>query len=125
MPGLDWARERRRGARVDLLAELQGHVVTLDETITVRQVGPGGLTIETTAPLSARVTHDFRVTVDDRTALVRARLAHSRVQMQGDAVSYLSGLEFVEPSQDAIHILDEIVARAHQSLREARRDGPR
>jgi hypothetical protein len=117
MPGLDWARERRRGARVDLLAELQGHVVTLDEAIAVRQVSPGGLTIETTAPLSPRVTHDFRVVVDDRTAIVRARLAHSRVQMQGDAVSFVSGLEFVEPSQEALEILADIVVRAHESLR--------
>ena len=41
--------------RVDLLAELQGHVVTLDERVQVRQVSLGGMTVETTRPaLAAR-----------------------------------------------------------------------
>ena len=122
MSGFDRGRDRRRAPRVDLLAELQGHVVTLDESIVVRQVGHGGLTIETTAPLSPRLTHEFRVTADQRTAIVRARVAHSRVRMQGDAVSYLSGLEFVEPSQEAIEILEMIVER---TLRSTGDDGAR
>jgi hypothetical protein len=116
MSDIDWARDRRRSARVDLLAELQGHVVTLDESIVVRQVSQGGLTIETSAPLSPRLTHDFRVTSGTRTALVRAKVAHSHVRMQGAAVSYLSGMEFVEPSPDAVSILEEIVALARDAL---------
>jgi hypothetical protein len=117
MSGIDWKDDRRRSTRVDLLAELEGHVVTLDEAIVVRQVSHGGLTIETTAPLSPRLTHEFRVTAGDRTALVRARVAHSRVQMRGDAVSYVSGLEFVEPPPEAIDILEAIVARAQDAQR--------
>jgi hypothetical protein len=112
MSDIDWARDRRRSARVDLLAELQGHVVTLDESIVVRQVSHGGLTIETSAPLSPRVTHEFRVASGARTALVKAKVAHSRVQMHGDTVSYLSGLEFEQPSPEAVSLLEEIVALA-------------
>ena len=116
MPGYDWGPDRRRSARVDLLADLQGHVVTLDEAVQVKQVSHGGLTVETTAPLSPRVTHEFRVTIGDRTALVKARVAHSRVQLQGDTVSYQSGLEFVEPAPEAEAILREIVDLAQDAL---------
>lgn len=117
MSAIDWARDRRRSARVDLLAELQGHVVTLDESIVVTQVSQGGLTIETTAPLSPKLTHEFRVTCGTRTSLVRARVAHSHVQMHGDNVSYQSGLVFVEPSHEAVEILQEILELAQQALR--------
>lgn len=112
MSTMDWRPDRRRSARVDLLAELQGHVVTLDDTVVVRQLSDGGLTIETTAPLSPHVAHDFRLTVDDRSAIVHARVRHSRVQVSGDTVAYLSGLEFVDPSDQARAIVAAILDRA-------------
>jgi hypothetical protein len=124
MSGIDWGRDRRRSARVDLLADLQGHVVTLDERIRVRQVSHGGLTIETSAPLSPRLVHEFRVSSGDRSALVRARVAHSRVQVQGDSVAYLSGLEVVEPAPEALAILEEIVALAQEVPRGPQEPGP-
>jgi hypothetical protein len=114
-----WNPERRRSARVDLLAELEGHVFTLDETVRVRQVSQGGLTIETTAPLSPRLTHEFRVAAGDRHAIVRTRVAHSRIQVQADTVVYVSGLEFVEPAPEAVAILEEVVALAQDALRTA------
>ena len=112
MSTMDWRPDRRRSARVDLLAELQGHVVTLDETIVVRQLSDGGLTIETTAPLSPHVMHDFRLSVDGRSAIVHARVRHSRVQVTGDTVAYLAGLEFVEPSAEARALVAAILDRA-------------
>lgn len=112
MATLDWRPDRRRSARVDLLAELQGHVITLDESIVVRQLSDGGLTIETTAPLSPHVDHDFRLAVDGRSAIVHARLRHSRVQVTGDAVAYVAGLEFLDPSDEARAIVGAILERA-------------
>ena len=109
MASFDWEPDRRRSARVDLLAELQGHVLTLDETVLVRQVSEGGLTIETSAPLSPRLTHEFRLCLGDRVALVHARVRHSRVQLAGDAVTYVSGLEFVDPSPEALALLADLV----------------
>jgi hypothetical protein len=112
MSTFDWGPERRRSARVDLLAEFEGHVVTLDETVRVTQVSEGGLTIETTAPLSPRTTHDFRLTIGDRSAIVRARVRHSRVLVTGDSVSYVAGLAFEAPSDEARRLVASILDRA-------------
>jgi c-di-GMP-binding flagellar brake protein YcgR len=93
--------DRRRTPRVDLLAELQGHAVTLDEQVQVTQLSLGGMTVETTAPLSPRVQHDFRISLAGATLTVHGRVVHSRVVIRGDAVSYVAGLEFVEPTPAA------------------------
>lgn len=109
---LDWRPDRRRSPRVDLLADLQGHVVTLDDRVLVRQISEGGLTIETTAPLSLRQYHDFRLSVGMRSAVVRARVLHNRVQVRGDLVAYVAGLEFVDLSDDARAALAMILEMA-------------
>lgn len=112
MATMDWRPDRRRSARVDLLAELEGHLVTLDETVVVRQISAGGLTIEMTAPLSPHVTHDLRLTFEGRTAILRAHVRHSRVQVTGDSVAYVSGLEFVDVGDDARALIQAIRERA-------------
>jgi c-di-GMP-binding flagellar brake protein YcgR len=93
--------ERRRTPRVDLLADLQGHVVTLDEQVQVRQLSLGGMTVETTAPLSPRVQHDFRISMAESTLTVHGRVVHSRVAIRGDTVSYVAGIEFVDATPAA------------------------
>jgi c-di-GMP-binding flagellar brake protein YcgR len=86
--------ERRRSPRVALLAELEGHAVTLDEKVQVRELSLGGMTVETTAPLSPRLVHDFRVELGSARIIVHARLVHSRVEVRGDSVAYIAGVEF-------------------------------
>ena len=44
--------ERRRSPRVDLVSEFRGHLMALDEAVTVQQLGPGGMTLAATVPLS-------------------------------------------------------------------------
>lgn len=93
--------DRRRTPRVDLLADLQGHLVTLDEQVQVKQLSLGGMTVETTAPLSPRVQHDFRISLAESTLTVHGRVVHSRVVIRGDNVSYVAGVEFVDPTPTA------------------------
>lgn len=102
MNQIDWHPDRRSDVRVDLLAELQGHLVTLDEEIQVRQLSLGGMLVETTAPLSPRVDHDFRLTLGDTSVTVKAHVVHSRVAIDRDAVTYLSGVRFVGAPPDAL-----------------------
>jgi hypothetical protein len=58
------------------------------------------------------VAHDLRLAFDGRTAIVRARVRHSRVKVTGDAVAYLSGLEFVDLTDDARGLIASILDRA-------------
>jgi hypothetical protein len=103
--------DRRRSPRVDLLADLHGHLVTLDERVLVKQIGKGGMTVETTAPLSPKVEHDFRLTVGSQTVTVKTRVVHSRLSILEDSVTYLAGLEFLAPSAESLAVIGELLAR--------------
>lgn len=120
MTQFDWMPDRRRELRIDLLADLQGHLITLDEQVTVRQVGLGGMTIETTAPLSPRVVHDFRLTLGGETVIIKGRVMHSRVSVKQDAVTYLSGVQFVDTVPDALDALRRFVERVSGPSADAR-----
>jgi hypothetical protein len=89
--------DRRQTPRVDLLREFQGHLLALDEAVTVQQLGPGGITVVAAVPLSPTHIHDLRVTLDDEVIQVRARVVHSRAVVDSDDVTYVSGLAFVDP----------------------------
>ena len=105
----NWTSDRRRSPRVDLLAVLQGHVVTLDEQVGVRQLSLLGMTVETTAPLSPRLQHDFRISFGSSATTVHGRVVHSRVVVEGDRVTYLAGVEFVDISAEALESIGRII----------------
>src|SRR4029077_3004249 len=92
--------DRRQTPRVDLLREFQGHLLALDEAVTVQQLGPGGLTVVAAVPLSPTHIHDLRLTLDAEVISLRARVVHSRAVIDSDDVTYVSGLAFVDPSPE-------------------------
>ena len=106
---IDWMPDRRRSARVELLAHLQGQLLALDEVVRVRQVSAGGLQLETSAPLSLREEHELRLAFNDRSVIVRARVLHSRVSIDSDHVTYVSGVEFISPSPDAVALVTDLL----------------
>ena len=61
MAQIDWIPDRRRAVRVELLTQLQGQLLALDEEVRIRQVSLGGLQLESSAPLSLREVHDLRI----------------------------------------------------------------
>ena len=97
--------ERRRAPRVELLAELSGRLIVLDETVRVHEISVSGLAIETRFPLSPRTRHDLHLELEHETIAVRARVIHSRMLMDGDRISFVSGLaldDLTESQRDAI-----------------------
>ena len=79
----------------------------------VRQLSPGGMQVETGFPLQLHSLHDFRLTLGERSVVVKGRIAHSRISdVDQDIVTYRSGVEFVELSDrvaDAIaHFVDAV-----------------
>jgi hypothetical protein len=101
--------DRRQTPRVDLLREFQGHLLALDEAITVQQLGPGGLTLVAAVPLSPTHIHDLRLTLDDAVISVRARVVHSRAVVDSDDVSYVSGLAFVDASPEMLAAIEHFI----------------
>ncbi len=101
--------ERRRSPRVDLVSEFRGHLMTLDETVTVQQLGPGGMTLAATVPLSPAHVHDLRLTFDDQVIMLKARVVHTRATIVRDDVIYVSGVAFVEPSPEAVAAIEHFL----------------
>jgi hypothetical protein len=101
--------DRRQMPRVDLLREFQGHLLALDEAVTVQQLGPGGLTVVAAVPLSPTEIHDLRLTLDDEVISVRGRVVHSRAVVDGDDVAYVSGLAFVDPPPETMAVIEHFI----------------
>lgn len=101
--------DRRRAPRVDLLANLQGLLVTLDEGVQVKQLSAGGMIVETSRPISPRVPHDFRITLGSVTLTVHAQVVHSRVLVRNDAVTYVAGVQFLDVAPDAVAAIEAIL----------------
>jgi hypothetical protein len=93
------APEKRDGDRVSILGELRGEIMVF-EPMAIKEVSPGGVQIETRFPLQLDSLHDLRLTLGDRSVVVKGRVVHSRISdVDQDIVMYRSGIEFVEPSE--------------------------
>ena len=79
----------------------------------VRQLSHGGMQVETGFPLQLDSLHDFRLTLGQRSVVVKGRIAHSSISdVDQDIITYRSGVEFIELSErvaSAItHFVDEL-----------------
>lgn len=81
-----------------MLGDLRGEIMVL-EPMLVKELSQGGATIETSFALHLNSLHDLRLALGERTVVVKGRVVHSRISdVDQDAVRYLTGVEFVEPS---------------------------
>jgi hypothetical protein len=109
----DPTRDRER---VPVPSPLHGEVKVF-QPMTILDVSFGGAQIETLFPLHLDSLHDFRISLEDRSIIVKGRIAHCHVeQMHDGIVLYRAGVEFVEPSEHVRAAIDEFV----QALKAAR-----
>ena len=86
----------------------------------ILQMSHGGMQVETGFPLQLDSLHDFRLTLRDRSVVVKGRIAHSRISdVDQDVVTYRSGVEFIELSDRVAgaiaHFVDEFAKEASES----------
>lgn len=92
------ASEKRDTDRVSILGELVGEIMVF-EPMAIKEISRGGAQIETRFPLQIDSLHDLRLTLGDRSVVVKGRVVHCRISdVDQDIVMYRSGMEFVEPS---------------------------
>jgi hypothetical protein len=95
----------RNSERIAILGALQGEVKVFQPTSVV-EISLGGMQVETSFSFQVDSLHEFRLTLQDRSVVVKGRVAHSRItDVDQDIVMYRSGIEFVdlsEPVSDAI-----------------------
>jgi hypothetical protein len=65
----------------------------------VRDISQGGMRVETAFPLQLNSLHDFRLSLGDRSVIVKGRVASSEISdVDQDVVTYRSGVEFIDPA---------------------------
>jgi PilZ domain len=99
------AGEKRDLERVPLEGQVIGEVMVF-QPMTILDISLGGAQIETAFALQLDSLHDFRLTLGDRSVVVKGRIVHCHIQELTDVTAlYRTGLEFVamtEHTRDAI-----------------------
>jgi hypothetical protein len=109
--------EKRDSERIQILGELRGEVMVFQH-MTIREISRGGAQIETALPLQLDSLHDFRLTLGDRSVIVKGRVAHCSISdVDQELVTYRSGIQFVEPSERVV----EVVSGFIEAIRDGRR----
>src|SRR5216684_1579437 len=92
----------RDAERIQILGDLHGEVMVF-QPMTIREMSRGGAQVETGFPLQLDSLHEFRLTLGDRSVVVKGRVVHCSItDVDQELVLYRSGLEFTEPS-DRVH----------------------
>jgi len=109
--------DKRDTERVPMLGELYGEVMVF-QPMLVRDISRGGVTVETRIPLQIDSLHDVRLTLGDRSVIVKGRVVHSHISdVDQDIVVYQTGLEFVEAPLPVVGAIVEFIdaVKAHRS----------
>src|SRR5712692_10228345 len=94
--------DKRDTERIQILGELSGEVMVF-QPIAIKEISRGGAQVETGFPLQLDSLHDFRLTLGDRSFIVKGRVVHCSItDVEQELVLYRSGIEFTEPS-DRVH----------------------
>jgi hypothetical protein len=99
----------RGGERIQILGELQGEVMVF-QPMAIKEISRGGAQVETTFPLQLDSLHELRLTLGDRSVIVKARVAHCSISdVDQELVTYRSGVEFVEPSDRVFSVISGFI----------------
>jgi c-di-GMP-binding flagellar brake protein YcgR len=108
---------KRDTERVPVPSPLNGEVKVY-QPMTILDVSLGGAQIETPFALQLDSLHDFRISLGDRSIVVKGRIAHCHIgELKEGVVLYRTGVEFIEISDHAQNAIDHFM----QALRIAQR----
>jgi hypothetical protein len=120
---------KRDTERVSVPAPLHGEVKVY-QPMTILDISKGGAQIETPFALQLDSLHDFRLSLGERSIVVKGRIAHCHIgELREGVVLYRTGVEFIEASghvQSAlIHFVEalKLVHKAQASQSPAIVDG--
>lgn len=90
---------QRDSERVRIPGEVHGEV-TVFQPMTILDMSERGAQVETNFPLHLDSLHDFRLSLGERSVVVKGRIAHCKIgDLMEGTVLYRTGVEFVEPSE--------------------------
>lgn len=101
--------ETRDTERIQILGELHGEVMVFQPT-TIKEISRGGAQVETVFPLHVDSLHQFRLSLGDRSVVVKGRIAHCSIRdVDQEVVTYRSGIEFVELSDRVFEVIADFI----------------
>jgi hypothetical protein len=108
---------KRDTERIQILGELHGEVMVF-QPMVIKEISRGGCQVETGFPLQLDSLHEFRLTLGDRSVVVKGRVAHCSISdMDQEIVLYRSGVEFVEPSERVYMAINDFITAIHDGRR--------
>ena len=108
---------KRDTDRIQILGELHGEVMIF-QPMTIKEVSRGGAQIETGFPLHLDSLHEFRLTLGERSIIVKGRVAHCSISdVEQEVIIYRSGIEFVEPSERVDTVITDFIAAVQEGRR--------
>src|ERR1043166_446963 len=110
--------DRRDTERVPVPAPLYGEVKVY-QPMTILDISRGGAQIETPFALQIDSLHDFRLSLGERSIVVKGRIAHCHIgELKEGVILYRTGVEFIEASghvQSAIVHFVEALKLSHRA----------
>ena len=101
--------DKRDTERLEILGDLSGEVMVF-QPMSIKEISRRGAQIETGFPLQIDSLHEFRLTLGDRSVVVKGRVAHGQISdVEQELVLYRSGIEFVEPSEQVAAVIGDFV----------------
>jgi len=108
---------KRDTDRIQILGDLHGEVMIF-QPMTIKEVSRGGAQIETGFPLHLDSLHEFRLTLGERSIIVKGRVAHCSISdVEQEIIIYRSGIEFVEPSERVDTVITDFIAAVQDGRR--------
>ena len=109
--------DKRDSERIQILGELHGEVMIF-QPIAIKEIGRGGIQVETAFPLQVDSLHEFRLTLGDRSVVVKGRVAHCSItDVDQEVVTYRSGIEFIEASEHVASFISAFI----EAIKDGRR----
>ena len=103
------AENKRDTERIEILGELRGEVMIF-QPMAIKEISRGGAQVETGFPLQLDSLHDFRLTLGERSVVIKGRVAHCSISdVDQEVVLYRSGIEFIEPPDRVATVVAEFI----------------
>jgi hypothetical protein len=109
--------DKRDKERIQILGELHGEVMMF-QPMAIKEISRGGCQIETDFPLQVDSLHEIRLTLGDKSVVLKGRVAHCSItDVDQEIVTYRSGVEFIEPSERVYSVISGFIDAIKDSRR--------
>ena len=104
---------KREAERVPIPGQVHGEV-TVFQPMTIMNMSEKGMQIESASALHNDSLHDFRLSLDDRSVIVKGRVAYCQIaELEEGMVLYRCGIEFIQITPHAQAAISDFVT-AHK-----------